>query len=121
MNTPDLTVKHLGPATIPSPLTGVKFISENATVIYGKDAAEVIEEYRENGKLCAFEQAGPRERIYHDPAWTHAAILTAGGLCPGLNDVIKGLTRTLMVRYKVPIVFGIRYGCPFSSTIVRSS
>ncbi len=110
MNTPDLTVKHLGPATIPSPLTGVKFISENATVIYGKDASEVIEEYRENGKLCAFEQAGPRERIYHDPAWTHAAILTAGGLCPGLNDVIKGLTRTLMVRYKVPIVFGIRYG-----------
>ena len=54
--------------------------------------------------------AGPREKIYHDPAWTHAAILTAGGLCPGLNDVIKGLTRTLMVRYNVPIVFGIRYG-----------
>ena len=80
MAVPDLTVKRLGEATIDSPLSGVKFIPENSSV------------------------------IYHDPAWTHAAILTAGGLCPGLNDVIKGLTRTLMVRYNVPIVFGIRYG-----------
>ncbi len=110
MAVPDLTVKRLGEATIDSPLSGVKFIPENSSVIYGKDADEVIREYNENGRLSAFEPAGPREKIYHDPAWTHAAILTAGGLCPGLNDVIKGLTRTLMVRYNVPIVFGIRYG-----------
>ena len=110
MQIPDLTVKHLGAPTIPSPLTGVKFIPENATVIYAKDVNEVEEELKNTGKISAFEAAGPREKIYHDPSWTHAAILTAGGLCPGLNDVIKGLTRTLMLRYNVPIVFGIRYG-----------
>ena len=106
----DLSIKHLGEATIPSPLSGVKFIPDNASVIYAKDAEEAAAELRENGRLNAFELAGPRERIYHDPSWTHAAILTAGGLCPGLNDVIKGLTRTLMLHYNVPIVFGIRYG-----------
>lgn len=110
MANPDFTVKHLGEATIDSPLNGVGFIPEDSTVIYGKDSREVIEEYQSTGTLSAFEQAGPRAKIYHDPAWTHAAILTAGGLCPGLNDVIKGLTRTLMLRYNVPIVFGIRYG-----------
>lgn len=110
MQIPDLTVKHLARRPIPSPLTGVKFIPENATVIYAKDVNEVEEELKNTGKISAFEAAGPREKIYHDPSWTHAAILTAGGLCPGLNDVIKGLTRTLMLRYNVPIVFGIRYG-----------
>lgn len=110
MAVPDLTVKKLGETTIDSPLTGVRFIPDDSSVIYAKDAKELIKEYKEAGQISCFEQAGPRAKIYHDPAWTHAAILTAGGLCPGLNDVIKGLTRTLMVRYNVPIVFGIRYG-----------
>ncbi len=110
MNKLDFSVKHLGDMTIDSPLSGVKFVSEEESVLYGKDANEVISEYKETGTLAKFELAGPRRKIYHDPAWTHAAILTAGGLCPGLNDVIKGLTRTLILRYNVPIVFGIRYG-----------
>ena len=46
MQIPDLTVKHLGAPTIPSPLTGVKFIPENATVIYAKDVNEVEEELK---------------------------------------------------------------------------
>ena len=60
MEIPDLTVKHLGTPTIPSPLTGVKFIPEDATVIYGKDVHEVETELKEFGRISAFEAAGPR-------------------------------------------------------------
>ena len=35
-------------------------------------------------------RAGPRETIFHTPATTRIAIVTCGGLCPGLNDVIRG-------------------------------
>jgi 6-phosphofructokinase 1 len=65
----------------------------------------------DNGKaLPSFEKAGPKEEIFHDPAWTRAAIVTCGGLCPGLNDVIKGLVSVLHYDYGVKNIFGIPYG-----------
>ena len=88
----------------------MEFVPDDATVAYDTSTA-VLEEYVKNGQaIPAFEQAGPRKLIYHDPAWSKAAILTAGGLCPGLNDVIKFLTLTLKNIYHVPLVYGIRYG-----------
>ena len=63
MEIPDLTVKHLGTPTIPSPLTGVKFIPEDATVIYGTDVHEVETELKEFGRISAFEASGPLEKI----------------------------------------------------------
>jgi 6-phosphofructokinase 1 len=50
------------------------------------------------------------EKIFHDPNWTRVGIVTAGGLCPGLNNVIKGLVEILFFDYGVKNVFGIRYG-----------
>jgi 6-phosphofructokinase 1 len=41
------------------------------------------------------EKAGPREKIYFNPKHVHAGIVTCGGLCPGLNDVIRAVVRTL--------------------------
>jgi len=56
-------------------------------------------------------RAGARETIYHDPSHVTAAIVTCGGLCPGLNDVIAGLVSRLE-DYGVPEgnILGIRYG-----------
>jgi 6-phosphofructokinase 1 len=54
-----------------------------------------------------FEKAGPRRRLYFDPASTRAAIVTCGGLCPGLNNVIRSVTRELRRSYGVPSVLGI--------------
>jgi 6-phosphofructokinase 1 len=56
-------------------------------------------------------RAGARETIYHDPKQTTAAIVTCGGLCPGLNDVVAGLVNKL-TDYGVPEgnILGIRYG-----------
>ncbi|WP_372808420.1 ATP-dependent 6-phosphofructokinase [Pontiella sp.] len=57
-----------------------------------------------------FERAGPREWITDDPANMTVAIVTCGGLCPGLNDVIRGLVMSLWHHYGVSRVLGIRYG-----------
>ena len=110
MQKSDFIVENLGENRIPSPYNMGKFIDENARIAYNTQVAE-LEKYSDNLKeLPSFETAGPRKKIFHDPAWSKAAILTAGGLCPGLNDVIKGLTCTLKQHYKVPMVYGIRYG-----------
>lgn len=58
----------------------------------------------------SFQKAGPREKIYFDPAATVAAIVTCDGLCPGLNNVIRSVFLQLHHRYGVKQVFGLRYG-----------
>ena len=105
----DFTVDELGTPSIKPPLHDVSYVN-GEYVVYEKSPQKIIEEYEKHGAISSFIKAGPREKIFHDPKWTKAAILTAGGLCPGLNDVIKGLTITLKVDYKVPVVYGIRYG-----------
>jgi len=57
-----------------------------------------------------FEVAGPRERIYFDSTKTTAAIVSCGGLCPGVNDVIRGLVMELWHGYRVTNILGMRYG-----------
>jgi 6-phosphofructokinase 1 len=56
------------------------------------------------------ERAGPRKKIYFDPAKTKAAVVTCGGLCPGINNIIRTTVFELMHNYGVPEVLGIRYG-----------
>jgi 6-phosphofructokinase 1 len=60
--------------------------------------------------LLLFEKAGPRRQLYFDPLRTRAAIVTCGGLCPGLNNVIRSVTRELRRSYGVTSVLGIRGG-----------
>jgi len=110
MKASDLKVEKLGKSTIASPLKNTFFEKENSSVIYQRNPDHIIKDYKKNSKIMSLEKAGPREKIFFDPSWSRAAIVTAGGLCPGLNDVIKGLTLTLKARYKVPLVYGIRYG-----------
>ncbi|MFA7229744.1 MAG: ATP-dependent 6-phosphofructokinase [Victivallaceae bacterium] len=106
----DFSVEQLGSPGIVSPLKQANFINDDADVLYPSSSEELAAFSKDNTTNPTFEQAGPRREIFHDPSWTKAAILTAGGLCPGINDVIKGLTRTLILQYKVPVVYGIRYG-----------
>ena len=59
---------------------------------------------------ASIELAGPRSKVFFDSSKTRAAIVTCGGLCPGLNNVIRALTLALYYRYGVHDVLGIRYG-----------
>ena len=60
--------------------------------------------------LMLFEKAGPRAKLFFDPKQTRAAIVTCGGLCPGLNNVIRSVTRELIRGYGAKSVLGILDG-----------
>ncbi len=60
--------------------------------------------------LMLFEKSGPRAKLFFDPLVAKAAIVTCGGLCPGLNNVIRSVTRELHRGYGVTSVLGIRGG-----------
>jgi 6-phosphofructokinase 1 len=106
----DFRTSRLGLADRPSPLSNAVFLPTSAAVLYERDPAAVMAACRAGMSPPAMEQAGPRAQIFHDPTASRAAILTAGGLCPGLNDVIKGIVNTLWFGYGVKDILGIRYG-----------
>ena len=55
------------------------------------DVHEIQERLKQKKALPSFEKAGPRSKTFHDPSWAKAAIVTCGGLYPGINDAIKAL------------------------------
>jgi 6-phosphofructokinase 1 len=57
-----------------------------------------------------FELAGPRAKLFFDGKDTRAGIVTCGGLCPGLNNVIRSLFLELRYGYGVEEVLGFRGG-----------
>ena len=106
----DLSSRTLGGCTVENPLVGQRFVDDSETVALTAET-RVIQELSSQGvAVPSLEKAGPRSRIFHDPAWTRAAIVTCGGLAPGLNSVIKGLVQVLWFDYGVRHVFGIPYG-----------
>lgn len=102
-----LAVRRIGPATISSPLRGDDtFVDENARIL----VASTTDESGTGGRQPSFETAGPRSELFFDPARTSCGIVTCGGLCPGVNDVIRSLVLTAHHRYGVNRVVGFRYG-----------
>jgi len=106
----DFTIHSLGECTIPSPVTVNYFVPETRRLLFNAYLAEYDSLKSPDGLPLSFEIAGPRERIFFDPSKTKAAIVTCGGLCPGINDVIRSLTMELYYRYGVHNVVGIKYG-----------
>ncbi len=115
MPTSDAVRIHtLGERTIRSPLKLSKVYGDGLVNFVPDDARMPIEVEVNTGRPrsseAMFEKAGPREWIYFDPTDTTAAIVTCGGLCPGLNNVIRSLVLELHHHYRVPRILGIRYG-----------
>ena len=103
-------VRTLGECKIVSPVRHHDFICDGQRVLLTGDMG-VLEAWEAKlGHKPSFERAGAHERIFHDPSWTRVGIATAGGLCPGLNNVIKGLVEILSADYGIRNIFGIRYG-----------
>jgi 6-phosphofructokinase 1 len=114
----DLQIDTLGEAKIHSPLklstvygdSIANYVQDTATVMLEHERDAVLKDIRGNKPLLAFEKAGPRQKIYFDPSKTKAGIVTCGGLCPGINNVIRSIVMTLYYRYNVKTIFGFRYG-----------
>jgi 6-phosphofructokinase 1 len=106
----NFTVMKLGECTIPSPMSGVRFVKEDDHILYHSDIRE-IRQYLAAGKEPPhFEEAGPREKIFFDPAGLACGIVTCGGLCPGLNNVIRAIVLSLHHHYGVKKIYGFPYG-----------
>jgi len=106
----DLDVQRIGACRIQSPISGVHFVEDGDHVVLQSNPAEIQRVLAESGNILAFEKAGPREKIYFDTSKLKCGIVTCGGLCPGLNDVIRALVLSLFHNYKVKTVFGFPYG-----------
>ncbi|MFW6180414.1 MAG: ATP-dependent 6-phosphofructokinase [Spirochaetota bacterium] len=113
-----LRVHALGRPGHPSPLglstvlgdDLANYVDDGDTVLFYHNRAVVEARLREGLPLLAFEKAGPRQRIFFDPSRTRAGIVTCGGLCPGINNVIRSLVMTLYYRYRVRSILGFRFG-----------
>jgi 6-phosphofructokinase 1 len=106
----DFTIDRLGECRIPSPMQTGQFVGDDEHVLYHDKMGEVNECLRSGAEPPQFETAGPREKIYFDPSKLKCGIVTCGGLCPGLNDVIRAIVLGLFYHYGVKTVFGFRYG-----------
>ncbi len=111
-------IRMLGEALVPSPIhlsemTGDKiyrFIEEKDRVLADislKGFNDCVENHKQPANL---EIAGPRKQLYFDPENTTAAIVTCGGLCPGINNVIRSLVMALHYFYGIKRIIGIPYG-----------
>lgn len=113
----DFTTDTLGPCKIKSPI-------ELSTVIGDCRANYVTDDSFVRNTVNVFDtskvesldssnlmqKAGPREYIYFNPKDVKAGICTCGGLCPGLNDVIRAVVRCLWNRYGVRDIRGFQFG-----------
>lgn len=107
----DTSIKSLGECRFDSPLRHFGSIE----VPFKTDVQRILFDHAEGAERnveepLSFEVAGPREKVFFDAPKSTAAIVTCGGLCPGLNDIIRGIVTQCYNRYGITRVFGFRYG-----------
>jgi 6-phosphofructokinase 1 len=117
----DLEIKTLGPCRYESPVAtrlgqaAVHHVGRAERLLLDDRFSRVIAEGY--SALPTFELAGPRNRIFFDPTKLRCGIVTCGGLCPGINNVVRGLVLELTHAYGVKEILGFRYG--FEGMVAR--
>jgi 6-phosphofructokinase 1 len=112
----DVAIKDLGKCRLPSPVAAhldaraLHFVGEADKVLVNDCLSDLGVHAGQLGGLPAFELAGPRNRIFFDPRTVRCGIVTCGGLCPGINNVVRGLVLELAHGYGVRKILGFRYG-----------
>jgi 6-phosphofructokinase 1 len=113
----DTHIPTLGPAKIASPVKShfqgdadSNFISDSDRVVVDVTIPGLQRIIESGNTPPTFEIAGPREKIYFDPSKVRCALVTCGGLCPGLNDIIRAIVLQMYYGYGVRNIYGIRYG-----------
>ena len=113
----DTEIKTLGNARIPTSYYDQmldkcvrEFVNEKEKIVINVYSNELADTFKKGEEPRALEQAGPRKTIYFDPSKLRCALVTCGGLCPGLNDIIRSIVLELFHGYKVKNIYGIKYG-----------
>jgi len=114
----DFLVSSLGKGDVVSPLRHTrhaenpvyKFVDDDERILYDVSLHHFRKCIETGEPPVSFEKAGPRENIYFEPAKTKVGIVTCGGLCPGVNNVIRSLVNELYYRYGISPVLGIQFG-----------
>lgn len=111
-------IENLGDATFKSPLqlstvrgdNIFNFVDDNDKLVYDLSFESYNSCIVNNQEPNCLEKAGPRQLLHFNPSETTAAIVTCGGLCPGINNVIRGVVMALHYFYGVKSVLGVPYG-----------
>ena len=107
------TIENLGKTVVGNPISDIDpahFLDDSERIVMDPRAAEIDRCFKDGLFPESFEVAGSRNPIFFEPAKVTAAIVTCGGLCPGLNAVIRSIVLQLHHRYGVRKIHGIRYG-----------
>lgn len=130
----DFKVEQFRPCTHPTPIDAIKFVSDAESILLDPSWTDQTElergqslddiEVEDNSKIVKLDHvkgdkmsnqvhvqlAGPRRHLFFDPKHTVAGMVTCGGVCPGLNNVVRSLVNILWYRYQVHSILGFRYG-----------
>jgi 6-phosphofructokinase 1 len=106
----DFTIARLGECRVPSAMSGVRFTDDDERVLYHATLKGVDACLDKGARLPSMESAGPRRMLFFEPAQLTCGIVTCGGLCPGLNDVIRAIVLSLYSQYGVKKIYGFRFG-----------
>ena len=97
MNIEDFRVEKLGECRIANPITKADFIADESRVAYSSNTVELASYVKSDEEIPSFEAAGIRSKIFHDPTWSKAAIITA---MPS-SERLHSMTRA---RFRQPVI-----------------
>lgn len=111
-------IENLGPTRFNSPLQLSKvkgdkifnFIRDTDRFVFDLSMERYNQCLQTGEEPLCLEKAGPRQDIFFEPGKSSAAIVTCGGLCPGINNVIRGVVMALHYFYGVKRIIGVPYG-----------
>jgi len=103
----DTAVPTLGLPACDNPKQAGTFVPDDAGILVGITRGTVS---CDDAMPVFFEEAGPREKIFFTPHKTKIAIVTCGGICPGINDVIRSIVMEAHHQYGAAATLGVRYG-----------
>jgi len=110
INQKDFSIENLGECTYDSPMKGIRFTGDEERVLFDRELHALRGNMADKGIPPGFEAAGPRQKVYFDPAGLKCGIVTCGGLCPGINNVIRSIVLSLHFHYGVSRIYGFPYG-----------
>lgn len=117
-NEDDFRIERLGECSVESPLKplldyrqhSINYVEESDRILVDNTLSVVANDVASGRPLTGLEPAGARREIFFDPTKTRVGIVTCGGLCPGLNNVIRSLVNEFVRRYGVQGVYGFPNG-----------